>query len=343
MELLRKRQSGNGERKQPIMRQEKDFYSPASLLAHDTRNWLTVLQMYCDLLQTCGVEDAPYQSWIRELATAVGRGQGLVASLLDAVNNPEPGKAQTAPRNGASSLGSHRSAGRVPANVTNLASAIACRLPTLRKLAGDKVQVNFEFETETTEANLAEGVFDRILHNLAVNAIEAMPHGGELRIALSCFHVEGSGGSEQSSNMVLLRLSDTGVGISPSLLPFIFQPGVSGKKLATNNPAQRGLGLAVVRDLTVAAGGSVRVSSRGDHGAIFEIELPAAPHGRSARAPFSSPATLARYESPSRNQQPADSLPNPKQILDSRPGRVMDRGGRQANRQATKLAVRKRA
>jgi signal transduction histidine kinase len=343
MEPLRKRQSGNRERKQPMVREEKDFYSPASLLAHDTRNWLTVLQVYCDLLQTCSVEDARYQSWIHELATAVGRGQGLVASFLDTVHNLEPVKTQTAPRNRPTSFGSHKFVGQAPANVTNLASAIACRLPMIRKLAGDKVQVNFEIETETTEANLAEGVFDRILHNLAVNAIEAMPHGGELRIALSCFHVEGSGGREQSSNMVLLRLSDTGVGISPSLLPLIFQPGVSGKKLAANNPAQRGLGLAVVRDLTVRAGGSVRVSSRGAHGAIFEIELPATAHGRPARAPFSSPATLARYESPSPNQQPADSLLNPKQIRDSRPGRVMDRGGQQANRQATKLAVRKRA
>lgn len=342
MELLRKRQSENGERKQPRLRQEKDFYSSASLLAHDTRNWLTVLQMYCDLLQTCAVEDARYHSWIHELATAVRRGQRLVASLLDTVHNLTPGKAQTAPQNSATSFGSHKFVGQAPAHVTNLASAIACRLPMIRELAGDKVQVNFEIETETTEAKLAEEVFDRILHNLVVNAIEAMPHGGELRIALFYFHVEGSGGREQSSNMVLLRLSDTGVGISPSLLPFIFQPGVSGKKLAANNPTPRGLGLAVVRDLTVRAGGSVRVSSRGEHGAIFEIEFPATGHGRLARAPFSDPATLDRC-TPSRNQQPADSLRNAKQILDRRAGRVLDRGGRQANQQAAKLAARKKA
>lgn len=343
MEILRKHQHGNGKGDQGTARDKKNCCSPASLLVHDTRNWLTVLQMYCGLLQSCGAEDTRYQNWIDELATAVGRGQGLVASLLDSVQNRQSDTAQKAPLNGAS-LHGNPSPGRAPANATDLASAIASRLPLLQKLAGDKVQVKLEIETETAEANLAEGDFDRILHNLAMNAIEAMPGGGELLIALSSLHVEGSGATEQSSKLVLLRVSDTGVGISPSLLPSIFEPGVSGKRVAANNPNERGLGLAVVRDLTLRAGGSVRVSSHGRRGASFEIELPAAHPARWVHAQFPDPALRDRRGAELRNRQPTDSLQNAKPLPNIGSGRRMDRGSaRQSGDPAPKLALRKKA
>ncbi len=64
---------------------EKSGAASASYLAHDTRNWLTVLQMYCDLLRTPGAVASGHQNWIDELSGAVERGQELVASLLDSV------------------------------------------------------------------------------------------------------------------------------------------------------------------------------------------------------------------------------------------------------------------
>lgn len=334
-----------GEPGQRQPRRKASVHSPASLLAHDTRNWLTVLQVYCDLLQTSGAVDARYQDWINELAAAVGRGQGLVASLLDSVQNCEPDTAQNTPRNVAASISaSGEPAGKPAGNTTDLASSVGRRLAMLQNLAGDKIQVSLEIETETAQAALPEGDFDRILQNLALNAIEAMPQGGELRITLSTLYVERSGAEGQSSNMVLLRVSDTGMGISPSLLPSIFQPGVSGKKLAGKSSAERGLGLAVVRDLTVQASGSVRVRSHGGQGACFEIELPAA-HAPSGQRPVSA-AQLSRRQRAAqpRKQQPGDSPRDANQFQVGRGVTLVKPGSEtQCGSLPTTLTVRKKA
>lgn len=71
----------------------KTTYSAASLLAHDVRNWLTALQMYCDLLQTCARDDARYPEWTHELSAALRRGKELMASLLEhaqKAHEPQP-------------------------------------------------------------------------------------------------------------------------------------------------------------------------------------------------------------------------------------------------------------
>lgn len=344
MDILTRNQRGPGEQGPTPVEGRKQSYPPANLLAHDTRNWLTVLQMYCDLLQTCGAADVRYRDWIDELAAAVVRGQGLVTSLLDSVQSRETATSQNTCLNDATAARNPRMAGQTQAHATNLASAMVSRLPMLQKLAGEKVRVDLAIETETAEVNLSEEDFDRILHNLAVNAIEAMPCGGELRIALSALHVEGSGASGEASKLVLLRVSDTGMGISPSLLSSIFQPGVSGKKRAAKDAKERGLGLAVVRDLTVRAGGSVRVSSQGGNGASFEIELPAAHPARSARAQFPNPLLRDRRGAQLRDREPADSPRQAKPMLERRTGTHGDRcGERQSGDLTPKLAVRKKA
>ena len=62
---------------------EEQRAAAASHLAHDARNWLTVLQVYCDLLRSSGAVAGKGRTWIEELSNAVERGQGLVTSLLD--------------------------------------------------------------------------------------------------------------------------------------------------------------------------------------------------------------------------------------------------------------------
>lgn len=257
---------------------KKSKPSAATFLAHDTRNWLTVLQMYCDLLRTGGAGDARFPDWIEELSAAVDRGQALVISLIESAQSchdqgREP-QTETLRPEASRSHGSDRRSG--PVAPLDLAAAVTGRLAMLQRMAGAKVHIYLQMETEMAQAAIAESDFDRILQNLARNAIEAMPQGGELQIALSSLHLERSGTDKPSCGMVLLRVTDTGSGISPSLLPHIFQPGVSGKKLTPDDREEHGLGLTAVRDIALRAGGSVRVCSHGGQGTCFEVELPAA-------------------------------------------------------------------
>ena len=72
---------------------------------------------------------------------------------------------------------------------------------------------------------------------------------------------------------LLLRVSDTGNGIAPEHVAHIFDAGVSGKTTGKNS-GQHGFGLAIVRELTQSAGGTVRVRSHPGQGSCFEVELP---------------------------------------------------------------------
>lgn len=280
-------------------------------LAHDTRNWLTVLQIYSDLLQSSGAIDASYQDWMDELAAAIARGQGMIGSLLACLKSEElslpiaiPSRRPIAEKPSAARAIAAKSAS--PESGIDLGLAIERRLPMLRRLAGPQIRVTADIDAAAGKVSLPEDDFDRILNNLVINAVEAMPKGGELRIELATQHIalaspiwpdkqfnpriagiEPDQDSNAANRRALLRISDTGTGISHALLPHIFQRGVSGKTDLEDHPRsslfaarneqqaqERGLGLATVRDLVLRAGGTVSVLTRPGRGTCFEIAFP---------------------------------------------------------------------
>ncbi|MHB1957494.1 MAG: sensor histidine kinase [Acidobacteriaceae bacterium] len=224
-------------------------------LAHDVYNWLTVLQVYCGLLRTSGTVADKGQPWIEELSSAVERGRGLVDALLDSAQS-----SGTYPPSSAEEV----TAGSTP---IDLAAFLGRQLPLLREMAGNHIQIEIKTEIQSGSTALTETEFERILLNLVQNAIEAMPDGGRLRIALTRSH-------SPERRFLILRISDTGNGIAPEFLPHIFDSGVSTKLPSADHPRLHGFGLVIVRELTLGAGGSVRVRSRIGHGTCFTIELP---------------------------------------------------------------------
>jgi signal transduction histidine kinase len=103
--------------------------------------------------------------------------------------------------------------------------------------------------------------FIRVLCNLIKNAREAMPNGGILTI-----------GTDLVENQVVIRISDTGVGIPPELLPRLFEPFFThGKSHGT------GLGMAIAMSVVTAHAGKISVSSVRGSGTTVEIRLPAPP------------------------------------------------------------------
>jgi two-component system, NtrC family, sensor histidine kinase HydH len=107
----------------------------------------------------------------------------------------------------------------------------------------------------------------QVFVNLLINAIEAMPEGGELTVSLH--------GSPENNSLVV-RVRDTGEGIPPDLLPRLFEPFASAKERGT------GLGLAVSRRIVQEHGGSISVRSSPEGGSIFEVTLPAVPSPEAA-------------------------------------------------------------
>lgn len=99
---------------------------------------------------------------------------------------------------------------------------------------------------------------------LFVNAVEAMPHGGQLRLGLS-------GTPEQ----IHLSIGDTGVGIPPEVREHIFEPFFSTKERQEGV----GLGLAVVHGIVQRHGGRIEVESEVGHGTTFHLVLPRRPSG----------------------------------------------------------------
>ena len=101
--------------------------------------------------------------------------------------------------------------------------------------------------------------FRQAVWNLCLNAVQAMPQGGELRVAMTT-----------SGERLTLRISDTGEGIAPADLAHIFEPFFSTK------PQGTGLGLALVHRIVQDHGGEIDVESRLGLGSIFIAALPAA-------------------------------------------------------------------
>lgn len=281
--------------------------SQTNFLAHDTRNWLTVLQVYCDLMQTPGGTDQEYRTWMNELAAAVDRGQGLVLSLLDALQldtlRRDNLRRDTVPSEssqpGAIPLPMNSPSGRTsaPGTAIDLANAVRRRLPVLQHMAGPAIQVQADLAPHALWVLLSDEELERILLNLAGNALEAMPQGGTLKISLqsqAAASVPGILGMLDARNWrssrfpiaraslppslprntVVLQMSDTGTGIAPELLPRIFDAGVSSKTSDGEVAAQRGFGLAIVRELATLAGGSIQVTSGENGGSCFQLSFP---------------------------------------------------------------------
>ncbi len=130
---------------------------------------------------------------------------------------------------------------------------------------------NSKIEAITCDAQRLQ----QMIWNLLTNAVKFTPAGGQVMIAL-----------EQSKHKIQIVVSDTGQGISPEFLPFVFDRFRQADSSSTRAHDGLGLGLAIVRHLAELHGGSVSVTSDGkDKGATFTIMLPlslvvAAPSGK---------------------------------------------------------------
>lgn len=238
-------------------------------VAHDFNNLLTAVMGYTDLLlQTC--EDSTRRDKLSQIRQAAERASSLTQQLLAF------GRKQV-----------------LEMKLVNLNEVIEGFEEMLRRLIGEDVEIVTELSPSIGVVKADPGQIEQILMNLAVNARDAMPRGGNLTIetfevvvdeSFAALHPDLSPGLH-----VCLTVSDTGEGIDPSIISRVFDPFFTTKEIGVGT----GLGLSTVYGIVKQHRGHVTVYSELGHGTTFKVYLPqvegTADHTFKAEAPHTGP------------------------------------------------------
>lgn len=148
-----------------------------------------------------------------------------------------------------------------PTHINNIVEDVYALIAThLRK---NRVAFEFHPDQNLPVIHALPDQIRQILLNLMVNAVEAMSDGGTLTVDTE--HLA-------DTNEILISIADTGTGISPAILPFIFDPFVTAKKRGT------GLGLTITHDIVVKHRGRIIAENQPQSiGAVFKVWLPIDP------------------------------------------------------------------
>ena len=159
--------------------------------------------------------------------------------------------------------------------VLNLNEVAADMNRMIKRLIGDDVKVKTFFESDLLQVKADRGELEQIIMNLAVNAKDAMPHGGELTIETKNAYLDESYASEQGVELkpghyVILTVSDTGIGMDKETKSHIFEPFFTSKATDLGT----GLGLSAVYGIVKQMKGYIWVYSEPVQGTTFKIYLP---------------------------------------------------------------------
>lgn len=259
-------------------------------LAHDARNVLSGLMLYCELLAAPGVLNPPHGHYAEELEGIAQTAAQILEKIIEVAAPPQA----PAPRLRKTSEAPSLPTAAVPLTavpVTDVAAELRRLQPLLAAIAGPAVKLSIASMPCAGEMALAVEDFTRIMVNLVRNAADAMPAGGHIGMTAQygdglSFDANWRPNPDRSSTLafppaprsVLLSVSDDGPGIPEPLRARIFDPGFTTHQEpeAAHWPAprRRGLGLSIVRNLVESAGGAVRATASHSGGARFEITLP---------------------------------------------------------------------
>jgi two-component system cell cycle sensor histidine kinase/response regulator CckA len=213
----------------------------AAGVAHDFNNLLTTIQAAAEAIASRAETDPASRDDARQIRAAARRGAALVRHLL----------------------GFTREASASPQRL-DLLEALADLLPLLHHLLGSAIRLETELDHGPLPVRIDPTALDQVVLNLAANARDAMAGGGVLTLCCKAVHRDGVGCAR-------LELRDTGTGIAPSVLPYIFEPFFT-----TRSNKGTGLGLATVREIVEAAGGTVHAESTLGAGTRMQVLLPLA-------------------------------------------------------------------
>ncbi|MBI4249641.1 MAG: response regulator [Elusimicrobia bacterium] len=220
-------------------------------VAHDFNNLLMVISSYSAFLLESFNPDDPRRADVEEIQKAYERAQSLTRQLL----------------------AFSRKQILLPAALDiNLILADCHQM--LRRLIGEDIRLIFNPAKTCGKIWADKGQMEQVVMNLAVNARDAMPQGGDLTIKTAeaefaqtqrHFH-----GAIPPGKYVVLEISDTGSGMEESVRAHLFEPFFTTKEPGKGT----GLGLATIHGIVSQSGGHITVESERGRGSVFKIYLP---------------------------------------------------------------------
>ncbi len=221
-------------------------------VAHDFNNLLTVIRSSADLLQLPNITEEKRQRYIAAIAETADRAARLTGQLL-AFARRQPLEPQTF------------AAG---ARVRGLEPLIATTV-------GSPVSVEIQVPDDIGAVTADPDQFEAAILNIAINARDAMPQGGTLRIsARNALHVPAVRRHAMvEGDFIAIDIADSGIGMDEDTLARIFEPFFTTKAIGKGT----GLGLSQAFGFAKQSGGEIAVQSRPGAGSTFTIYLPRTP------------------------------------------------------------------
>jgi signal transduction histidine kinase len=214
-------------------------------LAHDFNNLLVVILGYGRLLEEKLDGDPASRADIKEIVGAAQRGADLTRQMLVFSRGPE-----------------------VSLDATDVNHAVEASVTLLRRAVGESVRVELGLAGGLPLVRLGRGQVEQVLLNLALNARDAMPGGGALKIQTALLAPRDGG----DAGWVKLTVADTGQGMSSEVLAKAFDPFFTTKPEGEGT----GLGLSMVYGMVERVGSRVDLDSAPGRGTRITIELPGA-------------------------------------------------------------------
>jgi signal transduction histidine kinase len=224
----------------------------AAGIAHQLGTPLSVVRVRAGMIVSGDVEGDEVKQNARQVVDQVDRISALVRQLLDY---------------------SRRQGGRAaPVDVRTVVATSLDLLRPLAERAGVRLDWSQPREPILVRADTIQ--LEQVVTNLVMNAVQAMPSGGTVRVEAEAAPATNPGRAAAGAGVdeVLLRVIDDGPGIAPEHLPHVFEPFYTTKAVGEGS----GLGLAVVQAIVEEHGGRVEVESNPGVGTRFTVHLAAA-------------------------------------------------------------------
>ncbi|HEY4200164.1 MAG TPA: PAS domain S-box protein [Devosiaceae bacterium] len=214
-------------------------------VAHDFNNLLAAVQGNLELLRKRLPDDPQLLRFVDGALQGATRGASLTARLLAFARKQE-----------------------LKPIPTDLAQLLEGMRGLIERSIGPMVSVHFDLQADLPSARVDANQLELAILNLAVNARDAMPDGGDLTVTLA-----GRNGTEAGlrGEFLLVSVSDTGTGMDAQTLESAIEPFFSTKELGKGT----GLGLSMVHGLAIQLGGKLKLKSTLGHGTTAELWLPA--------------------------------------------------------------------
>ncbi len=212
-------------------------------IAHDFKNLLMTIRIYGRLLSARGDLPDEARQQAEEIVSAVDRGTELARELMEFARPTFS-----------------------PPEVIDPAASIAAYLPELREIVSPRCQLRYQDKATVGRILVDQTQLRRMLRIVALNAAEAMPEGGVIKLRLAPVRLRGN--SHGAGPYVLVEVSDHGAGMDEATLARVFEP------YFTTKPKGTGLGLPIVQQVIERVGGFVRVESELGRGTTVRMYFP---------------------------------------------------------------------